>query len=384
MSLEWDGPPVTVYGVDSGRRVLVAMWPAVVGRQAAVVAELGSADEESAARICHVLTDVSAELWGVYARPASAAVDERERGMWEEERAALDEVVSAVRRPHLPTAAGLLVVPYNRVLEAAHRLGRQVHGVGDAGLTEAVAAEVATEVDAVRRAELGDLSGRAVQAVAVDRLDAAPVQVAAADEVLRQDPFGVSLMGTPLDPAARCLAAAHWLAAAAVVAARAAGTGAEAVFAEADEVQAVPVEVPALVVRRVLTDGVAPREVVRELLANAVAVREGRIGDVNTVAADVARALHADPDRPTEQVRQVVAALRAGLTPLDPGRPTRDLLEQLRSGIEACAVVYVEHATDAGLGSDSDRVHARARARVRQRFAAAVRAEADRVRERLT
>src|SRR6266542_554076 len=370
MSLEWDGPPVTVYGVDSGRRVLVAMWPAVVGRQAAVVAELGSADEESAARICHVLTDVSAALWGVYARPASAAVDERERGMWEEERAALDEVVSAVRRPHLPTAAGLLVVPYNRVLEAAHRLGRQVHGVGDAGLTEAVAAEVATEVDAVRRAELGDLSGRAVQAVAVDRLDAAPVQVAAADEVLRQDPFGVSLMGTPLDPAARCLAAAHWLAAAAVVAARAAGTGAEAVFAEADEVQAVPVEVPALVVRRVLT--------------NAVAVREGRIGDVNTVAADVARALHADPDRPTEQVRQVVAALRAGLTPLDPGRPTRDLLEQLRSGIEACAVVYVEHATDAGLGSDSDRVHARARARVRQRFAAAVRAEADRVRERLT
>src|SRR6266542_3393015 len=225
MSLEWDGPPVTVYGVDSGRRVLVAMWPAVVGRQAAVVAELGSADEESAARICHVLTDVSAALWGVYARPASAAVDERERGMWEEERAALDEVVSAVRRPHLPTAAGLLVVPYNRVLEAAHRLGRQVHGVGDAGLTEAVAA---------------------------------------ADEVLRQDPFGVSLMGTPLDPAARCLAAAHWLAAAAVVAARAAGTGAEAVFAEADEVQAVPVEVPALVVRRVLTDGVAPREVVRE------------------------------------------------------------------------------------------------------------------------
>src|SRR6266508_1607931 len=151
--------------------------------------------------------------------------------MWEEERAALDEVVSAVRRPHLPTAAGLLVVPYNRVLEAAHRLGRQVHGVGDAGLTEAVAAEVATEVDAVRRAELGDLSGRAVQAGAVDRLDAAP----------------------------------------AVVAARAAGTGAEAVFAEADEVQAVPVEVPALVVRRVLTDGVAPREVVRELLANAVA-----------------------------------------------------------------------------------------------------------------
>src|SRR5690242_5514466 len=65
-----------------------------------------------------------------------------ERGLREEERAALDEVVSAVRRPHLPTEAGLLVVPYNRVLEPAHRLGRQLHGAGDAGLTEAVAVEV--------------------------------------------------------------------------------------------------------------------------------------------------------------------------------------------------------------------------------------------------
>jgi hypothetical protein len=51
---------------------------------------------------------------------------------------------------------------------------------------------------------LGDLSGRAVQAAAVDRLDASPVQVAATYEVLRQDPFGTSLMATPLDAAAAC------------------------------------------------------------------------------------------------------------------------------------------------------------------------------------
>src|SRR6266545_4886411 len=332
MWLEWDGPPVTVYGVDSGRRVLVAMWPAVVGWHAAVVAELGVAGEESAARVCHVLGDLSTALWGVYARPPNAAADERERGLWEDERAALDQVVAAVRRPHLPTQAGLLVVPYNRVLEPAHRLGRQLHNAGDAGLTEAVAVEVATEVDAVRRAELGDLSGRAAE-----------------------------------------------------VAARAADTRVEAVFVEADDVQAVPVEVPALVVRRVLTDGVAPRQVVRELLAAAVAVQEGRIGDVNTVATRVVEALHADLDRSTEQVRQrVAAALSARLTPLDPGRPARDLLEQVRAGIEACAVVFVEHAADAGLGSDSDRVHARARTRARERFAAAVRAEAARMQGRLT
>ena len=376
---------MTVYGVDSGRRVLVAAWPAVVGWHAAVVAELGVAGEESAARVCHVLGDLSTALWGVYARPPNAAADERERGLWEDERAALDQVVAAVRRPHLPTEAGLLVVPYNRVLEPAHRLGRQLHNAGDAGLTEAVAVEVATEVDAVRRAELGDLSGRAVQAVAVDRLDASPVQVAAADDLLRQDPFGTSLMRTPVDAAAGCVAVAHWLAAAAEVAARAADTRVEAVFVEADDVQAVPVEVPALVVRRVLTDGVAPRQVVRELLAAAVAVQEGRIGDVNTVATRVVEALHADLDRSTEQVRQrVAAALSARLTPLDPGRPARDLLEQVRAGIEACAVVFVEHAADAGLGSDSDRVHARARTRARERFAAAVRAEAARMQGRLT
>ena len=125
------------------------------------------------------------------------------------------------------TSPVLLIVSYSPVEESAHRLGRVLHTLADAALVDAVVAEVEIEVDAVTRAELGDLSGRAVQAVALDRLDVSPIQVAAADEVLQADPLGGGLLAAAVDPAAACVAAAHWLAAAAVVAGRRVGDLAE-------------------------------------------------------------------------------------------------------------------------------------------------------------
>src|SRR5205823_5514820 len=130
--------------------------------------------------------------------------------------------------------------------------------------------EVQVEIDAVTRAELGDLSGRAVQAVALDRLDVSPVQVAAADELLRADPLGAALLAVAVDPAAACVAAAHWLAAAAVVADAAENTPG-AVFMEADDIQPVSIEVPALVVERIVEEDLSPRGVVLDLLRSAVA-----------------------------------------------------------------------------------------------------------------
>ncbi|TDB76185.1 hypothetical protein [Micromonospora sp. KC723] len=85
-----------------------------------------------------------------------------------------------------------------------------LHQLADAALTDAVAAEVDVEVGAVRRAELGGLSGRAEQAASLDRLDASPVQVSAADELLRASPRGGELLSAAADPAASCVAAAHW------------------------------------------------------------------------------------------------------------------------------------------------------------------------------
>lgn len=45
-------------------------------------------------------------------------------------------------------------------------------------LTETIIADVVAELDAVINAELGDLSDRAAQATALDRLNVSPVQVA--------------------------------------------------------------------------------------------------------------------------------------------------------------------------------------------------------------
>jgi hypothetical protein len=89
---------------------------------------------------------------------------------------------------------GLLSVSYVAVEEAAHRLGRTLLGIGDATLTETIIADVVAELDAVTNAELGDLSDRAAQATALDRLDVSPVQVAAADDLLRADLLGSGLL----------------------------------------------------------------------------------------------------------------------------------------------------------------------------------------------
>ncbi|WP_329485160.1 hypothetical protein OG618_00995 [Kitasatospora sp. NBC_01246] len=75
----------------------------------------------------------------------------------------------------------------------------------------------------MENAELGDLTGRARQAVRLGREGASPVQVAAADRILEQDPFGPAALFTGIDPTAAAVAAAHWLAAAAEVTAEATG-----------------------------------------------------------------------------------------------------------------------------------------------------------------
>jgi hypothetical protein len=140
--------------------------------------------------------------------------------------------------------AGTMIVSYNPVVEASHRVGQLLRNAGGHRLAGAVESEVRVELDAVVRAELGDLSGRAVQAVAVDRLDASPVQVTAADAMLEADPLGSGLLSAPIDPAAACIAAPHWLAAAAGVTARVAGNAPGGVFAEADAIEPVSVEIP--------------------------------------------------------------------------------------------------------------------------------------------
>lgn len=171
------------------------------------------------------------------------------------------------------------MVSYDPMLEYAHTVGRAMLAIADPEATAAVTADVRAEINAVARAGLGDLSGRAVQAVALDRLDPSPVQVAAADRLLHEQPLGCDELYTTVDPAAACVAAAHWLVAAAQVTAEAARAEPVAVFSVADDIEAVSVEVPPCVIDVVVDGSATPWEAVLGLLAEADAVRQGRIPD---------------------------------------------------------------------------------------------------------
>ncbi|GAA2152717.1 hypothetical protein [Actinomadura napierensis] len=61
----------------------------------------------------------------------------------------------------------------------------------------------------IERAELGNLTDRARQALALMRADASPVQVQAADKILNANPFGNPSLFTEIEPAAAAIAAAH-------------------------------------------------------------------------------------------------------------------------------------------------------------------------------
>ncbi|MEV6851536.1 hypothetical protein [Actinoplanes sp. NPDC051411] len=336
-----------MYAFDPVRHEVVAVWSASIGALTHPVARLSpDVVEDQARELCGALSGLSSALWGVYICPASTAADDADRRRREDERDQFDEVATALRAPNLPNAAGLIDVSYGRVRESAHRVGRVLHRLSDVGLLEALVTEAQTEVDAVIRAELGDLSGRAVQAATLDRLDVSPLQVAVADEMLRADPLSDGLLSATVDPAAACVAAAHWLTAAAVVAAQVAGCTPAGVFAEADDIQAVPVAVPTLMVEKIEGAGIPARRAVVDLLRVAVAAGAGEIADLPGIAAERARFEESVQRLPADQRTAMLSAAPVRATMLDPRRPARDLLEHLLAGIASCHLLYSEYADE--------------------------------------
>ena len=167
-------------------------------------------------------------------------------------------------------------------------------------MTEAVRAESAVELAAVESAELGDLTGRAQQAVLLSREGASPVQVAAADRLLEEDPFGPAELFSAIDPTAAAVAAAHWLYAAAEAVSDVSGYAATDVVREADNIEATPHRTPSLVLE-LLDDGVSPYDAVTGLVRHAMRVADGVL-------------------------------------------PARDLLEDLLTGIHGCWLLHDEYA----------------------------------------
>ncbi|WP_282202962.1 hypothetical protein [Kitasatospora fiedleri] len=393
---------MTRYSVDLDRRELIASWGTGEGDLSRRVAALpDDADTSALLALARSLTQLSDAAWRTYTHPSSAAGSPEPDGEgWrrEREREAFDKVPDAITAPHLPHG-GTMMVSYSPLVESAHRAGRALRGLGgpggpggpgDEALAKAVRAEAALELAAVENAELGDLTGRAQQAVLLSREDASPVQVAAADHLLQQDPFGPTALFSTVDPTAAAVAAAHWLAAAAEVAADASGGDPTQVVLEADDIEALPHETPTLVLG-LIQDGATPHEAVAALVRHAMHITDGLLLDPvalrdqledfeETVAEHTGED---DPDLDDVAVR---------LTPLDPKRPARDLLEDLLAGIHGCWLLHSAHDEpdkddeDGDLGDAEDRDDEQAdehQRRSRERFAHLVRETAAAHRDRL-
>ncbi len=200
------------YAVDSERGATVVSWSTGAGDVAVTVAGLSSSVEDGQALdLAYAATRLSRELWRCYTHPASASasLEPNTEGWYRQaSREAFGEVLAAIQAPNLPSG-GLLLQSYDPVVEWAHRAGRVLHTIDDPDLTETIVADFRAELDAVHRAERGDLSGRSRQAVVLSRQDASPVQVAAADQILQTNPLGGESLFTEVDPTAAAVAAAH-------------------------------------------------------------------------------------------------------------------------------------------------------------------------------
>lgn len=374
---------MTRYAIDRSRNALIASWSTGLGDIAVIVAGLPSGvSSRDALNLAGALTQLSAACWRCYTHPASAA-DSHEPNSegWrrQRERDAFAVVAAAFTSPNLPSD-GYMIRSYIRVEEAAHRVGRVLHVLDAAELTTRVSIDVAAELAAIEQAELGNLSERARQAVALTREDASPVQVAQADSMLQDDPFGPETLFTEIDPAAAAVAAAHWLDAAATVTAECAGLPATQVVVEADNIEALPHETPTLLLE-LMADGVSPRQAVMPLIRDALRVAEGEIPDMTALQQRIAAAEQLLDKRREDQSEPSLDALDLRITPLDPARPALDLLEDLLSGIRGCWLLYAEDATELDETEDLDEEEWQKRRTAA--FFAEVREEAAAHRERL-
>ncbi|MFC5180466.1 hypothetical protein [Actinomadura harenae] len=336
---------MTLYAYDEQGRSLLAVWGSGTGHRTAQIASVPETVEEASARsLAQAMSALSDAMWRTYTHPPEAAksLEENTEG-WRraQTQALLPKVPDILRDPNLLLDR---VVSYNPVEESAHRVGRALHRAGDARLSEAVIREARTELDAIERAGRGDLTGRAAHAVTLTRAGASPSQIAAADDLLRTSLLSGHEPFTDLDPAAASVAAAHWLQAAADATAKLTGVPPTAIVQEADNIEALPYRTPTTVLE-LMEQGLSPYGAVTRLLAEAMAVAEGLVHDVDELQdrfteLEELAARHSDRD---PNFRAVLFS-EVRLTTLDPARPAQDLLEDLLYGIRACWLLYSESA----------------------------------------
>ena len=81
---------------------------------------------------------------------------------------------------------------------------------------------------------------------------------------------------------------------------------------------------------------------------------DGEVPDLDELAARIEEAEELADRYVTHDPVARADVMKIRLTPLDPRRPARDLLEDLLSGIRGCRLLYVEYAEHPHVESDSD------------------------------
>ncbi|MEU6727145.1 hypothetical protein ABZ917_25860 [Nonomuraea wenchangensis] len=369
---------MTRYAIDRARGALIAQWSTGIGETATTVADLPSAlPHHELLRLSAGLTQLSLACWRCYTHPASVA-DHYGPGSLGRQRQQERDAFGTVHDFIVSADRTVWAEIGTRVQEAAHTVGRTLAFLDRPNLTARIAGEVATELAAVERAELGDLSQRAGQAVALSREDASPLQVAQADRLLRRHPFGCDALFTRLDPTAAAIAAAHWLHAAVAATSRLTRAHPAQIVAAADQ-RFKPLAFESLTeVVSGLGAGVRPRQVVMTLVRNALHVGEGHLLGIIEARHRINAAERLIGEIHAEHPELAVGAdtVHLPLTPLDPGRPAPDLLENLLHGVQSCWRFYERHVRahqpGGGLSLQGPR-----RQKLRRAFIVAVRQEAD-------
>ncbi|MEV0570324.1 hypothetical protein [Dactylosporangium sp. NPDC050588] len=342
---------MTRYAVHNDRQELICCWEAGYGETARTVASLpATATLLQRLVLAEALSRLSRHLWRCYTHPASAlssTAPNTEGWRRQQTRDSFSLVPKAIREPNLPDDGGTLIVSYDLVEESAHLVGRALCDIDDTDLTRAVIADVEAELTAVEQAECGDVSGRAQQAVTMTREDVSPAQVAAADRLLDEHTLGTDDLFLHFDPTAAAVAAAHWLAAAAATVGDLADIPAIATVRAADNIEALPHTTPTAVLE-MIDDGWTPANVVLSLVQEAMVIADGELPLDSAAAYAV---IEADADSRTPGRPPAPSTIR--LTPLDPRRPARDLLEDLLAGIRGCWLLYNKYyESDAAEGAD--------------------------------
>ena len=258
---------MTDYAVlQTGRTLgLVGVWSDGVRRMAEMLAE-GIPAHRSAElhALASSLEGVSQELWSRY-EVQELDVDEASKGVAEQ-----------LVNPGLPGGQANALESCDALLEHAACLARGLRALDLPPLTHALQAEIAHELEAVGRAMLGDLSGRAAQAVTMERLDASPTQVAVVHQLLRQyalsaDPGAHERAASLLqgiEPAAAATAVAAWCVAIARFYGQVSGEDPVSVAAEADGMSSIDGSIAHWLLEAVIVDEYPLVLTVRDLVVH--------------------------------------------------------------------------------------------------------------------